>query len=219
MRRAKRARKRAQQRRRQRAAGADVPAQHGLALDLVHVLAARPRAAREREVQLARAAARARAPLRPPLDVARVASSTGSTRSRGAGGQPQHALGHALLAVVGELACVGEHAHRHHLERARVAAARLEGAAQLGQARCGCRRRRSGSSRPRTRRRARTRSARPPRRSARAGAAAARGFGHCQLGSKRTNSPEKLATSFDHSSCIASITSRTRARRRFGSMP
>jgi hypothetical protein len=45
------------------------------------------------------------------------------------------------------------------------------------------------------------------------------GLGHCQEGSKRTNSPEKDATSFAQSACIASIFSRTSSRRRFGSMP
>ena len=45
------------------------------------------------------------------------------------------------------------------------------------------------------------------------------GFGHCQLGSKEISSPWNSATSFDQSSCIASIVSRTSRRRRFTSMP
>ena len=45
------------------------------------------------------------------------------------------------------------------------------------------------------------------------------GFGHCQLGAKSTNSPWNSATSFDQSACMASMHSRTRARRRFVSMP
>ena len=45
------------------------------------------------------------------------------------------------------------------------------------------------------------------------------GLGHCHDGSKRTNSPEKDATSFAQSACIASIFSRTSGRRRFTSIP